>query len=901
MKNREMGKGKRESYSPDTGASGRETYFSLFPFPFSRSFPLSPFPSCLLVALVLVAAPLRAQQPTTGAGQGLPQLPGGMTPQQALQMAQQRPEIGRLLSERLRESGMTPDEIRSRLRAAGYSGSMLDQFLTRDTVGIPAPTQATLQAISLLGLAQFSMEDSLLLTQDTLGWRLFRDSLRTDSVIRRDSVLKAVGRLQLFGLDVFRKATTQFAGIVNGPVDDTYRLGPGDVLVLILTGEVEAAHTLEVTREGFIVIPEVGQVFVSNLALGQLRSVLYDRLGRIYSGVTRAQNAKTKFEVTVARVRVLTVRVAGDVARPGAYQVAATAGVLSALYEAGGVTERGNFRAVEVRRGSELIGTVDLYDYLLRGSTPANVRIDGGDVVFVPVRGARVKINGAVTRPAIYEVKPTETLRDLIRIAGGLTPEAEATTVTIDRILPPSERPAPGRNRTVITADLQAALDSTKAPVPLAAGDSVTVFGISGGRTQSVAIEGSVWHPGAYRLDAGMRLSDLIRIAGGTRPETYRGRAQILRVRPDSTREMIGAALDSGDDPPLREQDQVTIYARTDFRPLRYVGVYGAVKNPGRVAFADSMTLKDAILMAGGVTEVADLTEAEVARLVLDRTGAGDSIATALKVPLDSSFVGDPTGYISRPAGNAGPIIRLAPYDNILVKRLAGFESAREVVLSGEVRSPGRYTLRSKNERLSDLIERAGGLTPQAHPDGVRFFRAAATGTTAWRGARTPVRDSTGRVRPGARLPSDSMPPKWSATMDRVGLDLARVLKNNRDKDNIVLAGGDSIFIPAYSPIVRVEGSVNSPTSVTYRPGAGVSYYVDAAGGYARLAFKKGTFVQQPNGAIQKRGEPGAGAVVVVPEREAAPPSQFSLAAVLGLVGQVISAATTIAVIIVTR
>ncbi len=882
MDNREAGNGKREA----SAHAVRVPLHGRPPFPVFAS---------LALALVLIAAPVSAQQP-----QGLPSLPAGMTPEQAVRMAQQRPEVGRLLQDRLRQSGLTPEEIRTRLRSAGYPSTLLDQFLISDTLGIPTPGETALQAVSLLGLARFSLRDSLILRQDTVALRLYQDSVRTDSVIRADSVARAVGGLTLFGLDVFRRATTQFNPVVTGPVDDTYRLGPGDLLVLILTGEVEAAHSLEVTGEGFIVIPEVGQVFVNNLSLGQLRNVLYDRLGRDYSGVTRSQNAKTRFEVTVARVRVLAIRVAGEVARPGTYQVAATAGVLSALYEAGGVTERGNFRAVEVRRGAQLVGTVDLYDYLLHGSTPAGVRLDGGDVVFVPVRGARVKINGAVTRPAIYEVTPTETLRDLVRIAGGFIPEAEVTTATIDRILPPGERPEAGRNRTVVTVDLVTALDSTRAGVPLAAGDSVTIFSISGGRTQSVAIAGSVWRPGSYRLDAGMRLSDLIRVAGGARPETYRGRAQILRVRPDSTREMLGAALDGGEDPPLREQDQVTIYARTDFRPVRYVGVYGAVKTPGRVAFADSMTLKDAILLAGGITDAADLTEAEVARLVLDRSGTGDSIATALRVPLDSSFVGDPTGYLARPTGRAAPVVRLAPFDNILVRRLPGYEAPREVVLTGEVRSPGRYTLLSRDERLSDLIARAGGLSPQAYPDGIRFYRSEGVTISGVDPARSAAFARDPARLAAIRAAADSG--RASLTrMTRVGLDLPRALRDPRDRDNIALAAGDSIHIPAYTPIVRVEGAVNAPTAVTFRPGADIKYYVNAAGGYARLADKKGTFVQQPNGSIRKDGEPGAGAVVVVPTRESPAPSQFNLASILGLVGQLIAAATTVAVIVATK
>jgi protein involved in polysaccharide export with SLBB domain len=319
------------------------------------------------------------------------------------------------------------------LENAGYAPNLLDAYLTGDTLAATPPTESMLDAMSALGVDPFRADPSGSLAGDTLLLRILQDSLRPQAIARADSVARSGGELRLFGLDVFRQTSTRFAPIVTGPVDDDYHLAPGDVLVLILTGAVEVAHSnLEVSRDGFILIPRVGQIYVNNLTLGQLKEVLYDRLGRVYSGVTRDPNAKTKFVVTVARVRVNTVRVAGEVTLPGTYRIAATGGVLSALYEAGGLTERGDFRAVEVRRGNQLVATLDLYDYLLHGAVSNEPPLASGDVIFVPVRGPRVKIAGEVTRPAIYEIKPGETLLDLLGIAGGLTPLASTQEVACD-------------------------------------------------------------------------------------------------------------------------------------------------------------------------------------------------------------------------------------------------------------------------------------------------------------------------------------------------------------------------------------------------------------------------------------------------------------------------------------
>src|SRR5688572_2938647 len=340
-------------------------------------------------------------------------------PQAALQQAvRQQPGLSDAIRQRIQQSGLSPEQIRARLQASGYPPNLLDVYLGAAVPGQAAPTPGAdqLAAIQALGLPTVASAGEILPVDTGL--------VRT---VER-------GRSNVFGVDVFQRTTTQFLPLLAGPVPVDYKLGPGDVLVLILTGDVELAYTLQVTREGFILIPQVGQVFVSNLTLDRLRDVLHTRLGRVYSGVRRGANATTRFDISVANVRANQVYVVGEVAQPGAYQISSLGTVLTALYAAGGVTERANMRRVEVQRLSKTVARLDLYDYLLRGDTHSDIRLETGDVVFVPVRGTRVQVTGAVVRAATYELKSGETLADLLRAAGGFNPNASLRKVTVERI-----------------------------------------------------------------------------------------------------------------------------------------------------------------------------------------------------------------------------------------------------------------------------------------------------------------------------------------------------------------------------------------------------------------------------------------------------------------------------------
>jgi protein involved in polysaccharide export with SLBB domain len=824
----------------------------------------------LLVTTLLILAP--------PAGRLAAQVPGRPpSAEEARRLLGTRPDLVRQLRDRIGASGLTPEQIRARLRAAGYPETLLDDYLAgADTARALRPSSNILEAVRILGLVSGEEAESLLVLTDS--------ALKVADSLRADSLADTTRALQIFGLSVFRRTTTLFQPALSGPVDENYRLGPGDALVLILSGDVELAHELTVSREGLIAIPQVGQLYVANLTLGQLEDLLYARLGRVYSGVRRGPGATTRFTVTVARLRTVQVFVTGDVARPGSYQISAAGTALTALYAAGGPTPNGSFRRVEIRRGGRLLDSLDLYAYLLRGDNSHDRRLETGDVVFVPVRQTQVKVAGRIVRPAIYELRPGETLRDLLQVAGGFAPEALRRRVQIDRILPPAERGERGRDRVVIDLASDQFTDGLGPPFPMEPGDSVTVFEVTERRRNVVTVAGAVWTPGPVGFNPGMRLSEAIRLAGGPKPDVYLDQVLVTRLLPDSTRVQLRSRLRDStgavtDDLPLAEDDEVRLFSRSEFRPERYVAVTGAVRKPGRLPYREGMTLRDALLEVKGLTEDALLTEAEIARLPEDTARIAGRVAKTVRVPLDSTYLFErgpdgrylgPPGIAAPPAGAAE--VTLRPYDNVLIFRQPDWELQRSVSITGQVRYPGRYALLTRTDRLTDLIERAGGLTKEAYPEGIQFFRSVDRG-------------------------------------GRIGIDLPRALRDRQSRENLILAGGDSIFIPEYIPVVYVRGSVNAPQSVNYNPGKDLDYYIAAAGGYHRDADRGRAYVTQPNGKVESvarrfllpdgKPKPLAGAAIFVPQRD--PTQRRDWVALAGSVAQILASLTAIVVVVVKR
>ena len=782
------------------------------------------------------------------------------TPEQARAMLQARPELIQQLRQRLVASGMSREQIHARLRAEGYPEDLLDPYLPGGT-GAAAPSSELFNAVQELGIADSSdvfflrtiqsdtisefTRDSLLRTRDSLSRRdsafAVRRTVRADVA---DSLARLDSGFNIFGMEAFRSSGSRFDPNTFGPVDANYRLGPGDRLVLILTGDVESSHSLDVTREGFVVIPQVGQLYVANLTLGQLEDLLYSRLGRVYSGVRRDAGATTRFSLSVARLRSNQVFVLGEVERPGSYMVSSAGTAISALYAAGGPTANGSFRDVQIRRGPRTVAMLDLYDYLLRGDASNDARLETGDIVFVPPRQLRIRVVGEVIRPGTYEMKPQESIADAIRAAGGFRAEASQRRIQIERILPPDQRSADGRDRVTIDLESDDLVAGAAARQTLAAGDVIRVFPVSRRVRNTIRVKGNVWSPGRQGLEPGMRIEHAIQRAGGVKPDIYLGSILVTRLLPDSSRiQMRASFADSlghvANDFVLQEDDEIEVFSLTDFRPERFVAIGGAVRKPGRYPYRAGMTMRDLVLLADGLLESAYLREAEIARLPDDRAGA--ATAVTVRVPLDSSYLFERRpgatymGAPGLPAAAAGaPEVPLRPYDNVLVMHQPNWELQRVVIVSGEVAFPGTYALKTRTERLSDIIARAGGFTTEAYPEGTVFTRR-------------------------------------KGDVGRVAIDVPQAMKNRNSPENMLLTDGDEIMVPQRSNVVTVRGAVNAPNVVAYVPGKDIGYYIAQAGGPAREADNRRAFVTQPNGKRETAGafsrpKPLPGSLVVVPE-----------------------------------
>lgn len=704
------------------------------------------------------------------------------------------PVTERELVERIREMGITREQARARLQQMGYDPALADRYFDRadqNQTGPDTPVNAQIsEAMHAIGVTLRPGR------MDSLQSRMPFDSLSTlagDSLLVADTV--ATDSLKVFGLDVFRRFTTQFEPVTTGPVDPGYRLGPGDQIAVVLTGDVELAHMLDVTREGHIIIPQVGKVFVAGLTLDELEDQLYDRIGRRYSGLRRGSDAPIRLQVSLGALRTSMVYVVGEAVRPGAYQVSSVGTVLNALYLAGGPSDGGSLRNIEIHRAGRVVGTIDLYDYLVNGDTRGDIRLEHGDVVFVPVTGPRARIQGAVRRPAIYEILAGESVSDLVRFAGGFASSAVARRVQIDRVLPPEAR-VPGVDRVLLD------VDPNGEPVALRDGDAVQVFDLSTERRNRVALTGAVHRPGMYQWSAGMTLGDLLARAEGLNEQAYHGRLHVYRLNAaDGLRQLFAVSPEESGFA-LADRDSVVVLSGAELAVARQVAIDGSVKNPGTYDLAEGMTLQDLILAAGGFSRGANMFHAEIASLprengqdvsirVVDLGGVSDSVAAGV-IRWSDEVQG----------------VRLLHGDRVSVVRSQPRDSIGSVVVDGEVAHPGSYALGFGNRRLLSVIERSGGLAPQAWVEGIHVRRGGVA----------------------------------------INIDFQEALRRPKTNKNLPLEHGDTIVVPTYNGTVYVTGAVGFEARVRFEPGKGLGYYIEQAGGYAANADRRRVSVTAANG-----------------------------------------------------
>jgi protein involved in polysaccharide export with SLBB domain len=759
--------------------------------------------------------------------------------------------------QKIQDSGLTPEQVRRKLQDAGYNPDALDPYLPGAAEAKPTPPPVSPPNAQESGLEADSTSPAapaqappLVAVREPQNLPEF-----TKEIMKR---VPAADPVLPFGYEIFRYAPSTFEPLATGPVDPDYPIGPGDEIVVSVWGDNQYTYNSVVTREATISVPDIGQVVVNGLTLAQAKRLITDRFSTVYSGI-RARRPTTFVDVTLGKLRTNQVFILGDVTRPGGYTISSVSTVLNALYNAGGPTSRGSMRDVRIIRRNQVFRRVDLYGYILTGSREEDIRLQSGDVVFVPPIGKTIAILGEVHRPAIYEVKAGERFHELLRLSGGVLATALLDRMQIDRIVPFTVRDSlPGRDRVALDMPLRAILaDSTQDP-ELLDRDIIQIFRIGDIRKNTVSISGPVIrHPGTFQIKPGMHVSDLVQAAGGYTPDTYLDRAVLVRTAPDLSQSIrrfnIGkaAAKDPEQDLELTELDAIYVASVWDIRDRHSVQITGNVRKPGRYDYLDGMTIMDLIFASGGLKESAAKLEAEVSRV--DSTAmATTKGARIYRVPIteDYGIHSQDTSFV------------LQKFDEVFVREIPDWQLQRNVTITGEVKYPGVYSLKSKDERLSSVLARAGGLKPTAYPRAATFSRS-------------------------------------KGNAGRLAVDVESVAKKHKRRHDLSLEDGDVVDIPKEPRTVKVVGEVGSPASVLYEGGRSIGYYVDQAGGYTETSDRRRVRFVLPNGKVRTAKKfwfdpsPEPGAVVIVPTK---PPGQKkeTLKDIATIVGIVSGAATTV-------
>ena len=689
------------------------------------------------------------------------------------------------------------------------------------------------------------------------------------------------GGIKVFGRDIFRTANLTFEPSMNIATPVNYRLGPGDELQIEVWGASETNITQKVSPDGYISIPNVGPVNVNGLTVQAATNRIKAKLSQIYSGLASSNvNLSTHVKVSLGQIRTIQVNIMGEVARPGTYALSSFSTVFHALYKAGGMSKMGSLRNIKVVRGGRTVATVDVYDYIINGRSHSDIRLQEGDVILASPYDALVLIKGKVKRPMYYEMKSSESIRTLIGFAGGFSNDAYRGAVTVDR--------NNTKERTVATVD-----DMNYGVFKVKDGDVVSVGEILDRYDNRIEVKGAVYRPGYYELGKDIQtVKDLIEKADGLLEYAFTNRAVLHRENDDKTLEVISlnvkAIIDGTEaDVTLHKNDVLFIPSKYDLEQKGTLEIRGEVYNPNVFPYAANTKLEDLIIMAGGLTESASTVRVDVTRRIIDRKGTKKQkeIAQTFSFGVKEGFVveGEP-GFV------------LEPYDQVFVRRSPGYSEKVNVTVSGEVEFEGDYSLNVRNERLSDVLEKAGGLTEFAYIEGARLERLMTPEEYKQAQELMAMVASNNNISGNDSI----VVPQVSRTYP-VGIDLKEIMANPHSAIDPVLQDGDVIVIPQYMTTVSVSGSVRKPNSVVYDPKMKLKDYISEAGGYAERARKSGTFILYPNGHIKELGRNASakdimgGSKIIVPQKGR---SQWNLATTLTSVTTSVSMLAVIATLI---
>ena len=639
---------------------------------------------------------------------------------------------------------------------------------------------------------------------------------------------------KVFGRDIFNNKRLSFEPQMNIATPQNYVLGPGDQLVIDIYGATQETNTLTVSPDGEITIPEFGPVRVSGLTVSAAQNRIRSKLGAYF----QASDIKT----TLGQTRTIMVNVMGEVRVPGTYTLSAFATVFHALYMAGGISDLGTLRNIQVFRQGRLITVVDVYEFILNGRLAGNVRLQENDVIQVGTYDCIVDISGSVKRPMAYEMKANESLTTLLKYCGGFTDEAYKQLVRVLR-----------------NEDLKSVYNVEEfdfSSFKLSDGDKVQVDSIIDRYKNMVEIKGAVYRPGLYQLGGKVStVRSLIEIASGLSEEAMTTRGVMRRMKPNRTQEVISLNIEgimngTEADIPLRNEDVVFIPTLAEHQNLRTLTIDGEVIFPGTYEYADGMTIEDFILMAGGLTDAASTFKVDVSRRLYDPNAAEAGLEIAKTFSLSLNDKTDLT---------------LAPYDIVQVRKSPVFQSPVRVSVEGEVAFQGSYTMETKNQRLSDVIKAAGGIIPGGYVRGARLVRKMSADEKARMDAVIQIALQSADGRDSIALNKIAMSDTYT-----VGIYLDEALANPGSTLDIELMDGDRLIVPRFNHTVRISGDVNAPNTVAFNEGQSYKYYVRQAGGFGDRAKKSHTYIVYQNGTMEvakKGGKIEPGCEIVVPTK----------------------------------
>nr|WP_297338072.1 SLBB domain-containing protein [Algoriphagus sp.] len=693
----------------------------------------------------------------------------------------------------------------------------------------------------------------------------------TRGLIQPQESLSEEGTNQIFGSNLFyqKNRRLSFEPSLNQATPKNYILGPGDVVYVDIYGQSEQYYEATVNPDGFVLLDNIGPISVSGKTIEEASGIIKNRVAEYYPSLS-GSNPSTFLQVTLGNVRTIKVHILGEVRLPGTFTLSAFSTVFNALYAAGGPNENGTMREIKVMRDNEQIASVDLYNLLINGQANLDIQLEDQDVILVSPFISRVKIKGEVKRPLTFEINPEDTFEDLLDYAGGFTDLAFQDRVAISRVT--------GNQRSV--SDVY---KNQFGMFILKGGDEITVGKVLDRFSNRVQIKGAVYREGTFALSEGLTLGKLIENADGLRGDAYTEQASILRTKADLSSELIQVNLDqilagTTQDIVLQREDVIRISSIYDIQNERYVQVLGEVKRPGVYPYSESMTVEDLLISAGGLQESANPNDIEIARRVEDvELGA---LSTIIPVQVNPNLA---------PSENSKIIL---PFDQVIVRKRASFTMQKLVSVEGQVNSPGIFSIESASERISDLVNRAGGLNRFAYAKGATLIRrteffnteseqlrrqrnleslrlqlladptnseaqeellqrlfkdlpkGVADSANQWVQTKKESLDQIASETPGFAV-------KIKET-EAVAIDLEEILKNPGSENDLLLEEGDVLSVPKLLQTIRMRGDVVYPTTLRYQSGKSLKYYINRAGGFERRANRKQTYVVYANGAVKR-------------------------------------------------